>query len=385
MSELKEIPYDTKKRIEYLKKSPLFNLSLSSMELFHSNFLYWIGYTYPSEFGEIFAGFLKKRPEDTSIKEIYREKENIDLSFSYLNGEELLIENKVKSIPYIEQLEKYSKKHNNFKSYILLSLSEPIFFKSRESIEISGVMWSYLSYSALNIMLKSITEKIDNEYHKGIINDYCAFVDGLVAINECCAIDDDELFDFHSIKSNPLYVELINIRLHDFYLKKKYELIAHEVFKRLKDKGKNLTGFNQPLNWENETPIIFMGSGMTRSLGLMDLKYLISKNVILGIQIQGEHYRMVVEDRDGKTAKDIKYELANDLWFDLAKTFPNSRVYPKAEKGFNKYGTSFFYKSVKLGTKMKIKDVINIILDDVQKIETKYDKTLKVIMQANTN
>ena len=28
--------------IKYLKTSPMFNLSLSSKELFHSNFLYWI-------------------------------------------------------------------------------------------------------------------------------------------------------------------------------------------------------------------------------------------------------------------------------------------------------------------------------------------------------
>ena len=30
------------KAINYLKTSPMFNLSLSSKELFHSNFLYWI-------------------------------------------------------------------------------------------------------------------------------------------------------------------------------------------------------------------------------------------------------------------------------------------------------------------------------------------------------
>lgn len=48
--------------IEKLKISPLFNLSLSSKELFHSNFLYWIGRTYPSEFGGIFSKYLNEKP-----------------------------------------------------------------------------------------------------------------------------------------------------------------------------------------------------------------------------------------------------------------------------------------------------------------------------------
>lgn len=369
--------------IEKLKSSPIFNLSLSSKELFHSNFLYWIGQNYPAEFGELFSEFLNEQPENLRIKEIFREKENIDLSFNYFNGQEVLIENKVKSVPYIGQLAKYSEKHTNWKNYILLSLSEPLFFQSQDELEINGATWYYLSYADLKLMLQSIAEKINNEYHRKIIIDYCEFISCLIKINEHCKIDEEELFDFHSIKTNQLYRELIDIRLHDFYLKKKYELLAFEIYKKLSKLGKNLTEFSLPLNWNNETPIIFMGYGMTRSLGLMDLKYLISPNIALGIQIQGEHYRMVVEDRTGKTAKKIKNELENNLWFDFTKTFPQARVYPKPEKGFNKYGETFFYKSVKLGTNLKIKDIVDVILSDVERIESNLKEIEGIITQAN--
>jgi hypothetical protein len=372
-----------KETIEKLKSSPIFNLSLSSKELFHSNFLYWIGQNYPSEFGELFSKYLNEQPEDLRIKEIFRERENIDLSFNYFNGQEVLIENKVKSVPYIGQLAKYSEKHTNRKNYILLSLSEPMFFQSQNKLEINGATWYYLSYTVLQLMLQTIAEKINNEYHRQIIIDYCEFISGLIQINEHCKIDEEELFDFHSIKTNQLYRELIDIRLHDFYLKKKYELLAFEIYKKLNKRGKNLTDFSLPLNWNNETPIIFMGYGMTRSLGLMDLKYLISPNIALGIQIQGEHYRMVVEDTTGKIAKKIKNELENNLWFDFSKTFPQSRVYPKPEKGFNKYGETFFYKSVKLGTKLKIKDIVDIILSDVERIESNFKAIEGIITQAN--
>lgn len=368
-----------KKTIEELKKSPLFNLSLNSKELFHSNFLYWIGHNYPSEFGKLFSKYLNEQPNNLSIKGIFREKGNIDLSFNYFNGQEILIENKVKSIPYIEQLEKYSKKHTSKKNYILLSLSKPTFFQSKNKLEINGVVWYYLNYSDLKIMLQSISKKIDNEYHQQIIFDYCEFISGLIKINEHCKIDEEEFFDFHSIKTNQLYKDLIDIRLHDFYLKKKYELLSFEVYKRLNKSKKNLTDFSSPLTWSNKSPIIFIGYGMTRSLGLIDLKYLISPNIALGIQIQGEHYRMVVEDTTGKIAKKIKNKLENSLWFDFSKTFPKSKVYPKPEKGFNKYGDTFFYKSVKLGTKLKIKDIINIILFDVEQIESNFNELKALI------
>ncbi len=369
--------------IKKLKNSPLFNLSLSSRELFHSNFLYWVGSNYPNEFGKIFSIFLNEKPENLAIKEIFREKENIDLSFSYYNGQEVLIENKVKSMPYMRQLETYSKKHTNFKNYVLLSLSKPMFFKGQEKLDINGAIWHYLSYSDLETRLKSIHKKINNEYHRQIIIDYCNLIGGLVEINKLCDLKEEDFFDFHDEKKNKLYQELKDIRLHDFYLKKKYELLAFKVYSELNALGKSLTDFGSKLNWNDEKPIIFIDYGMTRGLGLMDLKYLISPNLVLGIQIQGEHYRMLIEDTTGKTATKIKNELDNNkLWFDFSTTFPKLKVYPKAEKGFNKYGNTFFYKSVKLGTELKINEIVKIILTDVERIESNLNK-IKTIITTN--
>ena len=48
--------------IVYLKTSPMFNLSLSSKELFHSNFLYWI-YLYDKSY---FKELVGKLGADTS-------------------------------------------------------------------------------------------------------------------------------------------------------------------------------------------------------------------------------------------------------------------------------------------------------------------------------
>ena len=70
--------------INILKKSPLFNLSLSSKELFHSNFLYWIGQNYPLEFGKLFAEYLSNWNSDS----IYIAQ--IETKEAVLNIEEIL-------------------------------------------------------------------------------------------------------------------------------------------------------------------------------------------------------------------------------------------------------------------------------------------------------
>ena len=57
--------------------------------------------------------------------------------------------------------------------------------------------------------------------------------------------------------------------------------------------------------------------------------------------------------------------------------------HPKSKNGFNKYGETFFYKSVKIGTKLKIKDIVGIILSDVERIESNFKKIETIITQAN--
>ena len=110
---------------EYLEKSPMFKLSLSSKELFHSNFLDWLSNVKPEAFQKLIekmAGLANYTwPEVWRVK---REYNNFDLcivaydQYKDNNDEKIddeedfrimfIIENKVKSIPYKEQLSRYS-------------------------------------------------------------------------------------------------------------------------------------------------------------------------------------------------------------------------------------------------------------------------------------
>ena len=112
---------------EYLKTSPMFKLSLSSKELFHSNFLEWLSNVDQKAFQRLIldmAGIEENDYNWPTAWRVKREYNNFDLCVVaydqyYKNEDEkidddddfrilFVIENKVKSIPYKEQLVRYT-------------------------------------------------------------------------------------------------------------------------------------------------------------------------------------------------------------------------------------------------------------------------------------
>lgn len=99
-----------------LKSSPMFHLSLSSKELFHSNFLSWIGNLAKENGGkeyEAFKNIMKNcfgydLPEKWEVK---REYKNLDFCIIADDNIAFVLENKVKSMPRKEQLDEYAEKN----------------------------------------------------------------------------------------------------------------------------------------------------------------------------------------------------------------------------------------------------------------------------------
>lgn len=354
------------KIIETLNGSAIFNFSLSSKELFHSNFISWLGNKYPLIFGDFFKDYLNKK-EENPLKSIEREKHNIDILLSYSDNQKIVIENKVKSVAYKNQLVKYSgfnSEHNT--SYILLSFSKPSFFEEKENISIEGIRWNFVSYSFLKEKMINTIDLISDEYDKKILWDYINLIENLIKVDSLCQVSEHDFFDFYSL----YYSELFKIRIHDLYLKKKSENLAFLLYQKLNKmeifKNK-LSEFGLGFNIENTQKPIFIGYGMTRAMGLVDLKYVVNPNFVLGIQIQGDHYRIVAEGNNAISKKDDL--LKENLWFDLAKNFPNKEIYPKGDKAFNMFKPHFFYRSVKLENTMTVREILDIAVRDIEYIE----------------
>ena len=117
---------DDNSAYDYLKTSPMFKLSLSSKELFHSNFLEWLSNVDQGAFKRLILDMAGIEVDYVwpEVWRVRREYNNFDLCIvaydQYGKNEDekidddddfrilFVIENKVKSIPYKEQLERYT-------------------------------------------------------------------------------------------------------------------------------------------------------------------------------------------------------------------------------------------------------------------------------------
>lgn len=296
--------------IAQLQKSPMFQLSLSSKELFHSNFLYWIGLEFPDMFKHVVAQLflhsaaklphLCEWPKGFNLK---REHKHFDLCVTDDHGTVLLvIENKVKSIPNKIQLDNYYKNSISAR-HLLLSLSTNF----PESEEIKN--WAIANYQELAC---SLSEYVGNRvgYEYDIIRDYISYIINfhyLVEEWSKMAKNVNSLF-------RPEREEFEELRMNDFYTKFYFYQILLQITKEFNNDVK--------FNWRHifgtdnkSTPpsksILYVNSGLTNSNGFLEVKVKIESDIAVLIQIQGEQYRRCVEyyyDKEGSDNKHASLE-----------------------------------------------------------------------------
>lgn len=341
----------TTEAFKTLKESPLFNLSLSSKELFHSNMFYWICETYGYVLGPILAKQIGIEAEH--IKETKREKLNTDLIIRFKNNTKVVIENKVKSIPNPAQLKKYEQKIPGITKFVLLSLFEP-------SFEAVSTNWKHIDYRDYCKILEELISKLENDqngdtdkpdfaYHLSLLKDYTKFTAALVAITETITIDfENGLFDFH--KNHSQYQE---IRLHDLYTKRIYSLILSKLTQLLPPEKDN---WHTHINYLN-------------GKGIISIEYR-AHSSILGIMIDGHRYLHFIRPSDQSDQNAIAKELLDEGKWLNPNLKKDELQYPKAPKMFNKYGL-MLYRSVKIPADFPLKDFLNII-----------EKDFRLMMQA---
>lgn len=341
----------TTEAFKTLKESPLFNLSLSSKELFHSNMFYWICETY----GDILGPILAKKIgiEAEHIEETKREKFNTDLIIHFKENKKVVIENKVKSIPNPAQLKKYEQSVRGIDKFVLLSLLRPNF-------EAVSTNWKHFDYSDYGKILEELISGLENgqsaytnkpnlAYHLSLLKDYTKFIAALVAITETITIDfENGLFDFH--KNHSQYQE---IRLHDLYTKRIYSLILSKLTQLLPPEKDN---WHTHINYLN-------------GKGIISIEYR-AHNSILGIMIDGHRYLHFIRPSDQSDQNAIAKELLDEGKWLNPNLKKDELQYPKAPKDFNKYGL-MLYRSVKIPSDFPLKDFLNII-----------EKDFRLMMQA---
>ena len=359
LEKMKEI----EKIYDELKNSALFNLSLASKELFHSNFLYWMAQSDRTSFPSIISNLLGNTTLDWGNDWIVkREYKNFDLCvMRHGNGEEFLfvLENKVKSIPRLDQIIEYNKKlekHETCKK-LLLSLSDT--FPDKEEIGKGG--WYIKNYSDLADSIDSIIQSHSNSNSNSnsncncYVKDYVNFIRNFHDLNslwqETTLVDNAKfLLDYSAENedkallskdnvvngSNPkdqLYEKARELRIHDILGKTRFMAICQSL--------NTMGGITARTSFTNGTPILEV---MTAA-DIYD-----QTNFI--IQIQGKQYRHMiavpVQEKDKEKQetealeeiKNIQWRLFMDPYGDKSNNAQDFKSYcsDKNEVLYNRFG-----------------------------------------------
>lgn len=321
------------KNKEELIKSPMLYLSAGSKELFHSNFLYWIGKTNRSLFEKIINELNNENVVWPTNWEIRREYKNTDISIVYnketgktVKGHPvtkeyafLVLENKVKSLATRMQLLDYEKKFDDsfeeYPRYILLSMAK----NYAELGEIEGSRWKITHYDELSKAITKYAPQYAKEEELIYINDYCKYIELLSELVESWMIDENtkhlqDHFDLKEIRINDLYEKL-------HYSQMVQMLVAQleDVDEALKERYKTNDEGNCPGVWwgisdfnvitsdefDMRHPVssrkpyehIFINSTLSHAIGLMDVKIKIAADTCFVIQLQGNRYCHGIEKK----------------------------------------------------------------------------------------
>ena len=424
-----KLPISYDEAIDYLKKSPMFNLSLSSNELFHSNFLYWIWKSNPDAFKKIINEFTdndnwwRDNCEDKDI-EVRREYKNFDLSIVKKTNSDVVIlfvlENKVKSIPYAQQLIKYNakiaednkkknkKKNEEIPCYkLLLSLSDT-FPDIEVENEKSLAGWKLKSYSDYVKILSELNLKDNFNIY---LEDYCKYVESLIVCVERWDRFPDLTEDYNKqpFREYKYLTEAKELRMHVFYYKFNTAKLCCMLINKLSDKlsdklsekgnvqlqyfGKEddsilLSDNNEYANYFHRYKDILVGVGYEYSNQGPILEVKVAKKtntqderIFYIIQIQDEKYEHGIIKMCERPALEGKIE-GTEKYKNWVTNIPlrssdpdifSSDVLPQEYNGYNAtYSMVYKYRKLKDDVKddATVENVLNQIVSDVEELIT---------------
>lgn len=369
-----------------LNNSAMLAMSLGSKELFHSNFLEWISKVDRNMFKNLLNSLLGEVITFTDKSVIKREYHNFDLCIGHKvskKGEkgskesglgyeiDVIIENKVKSIPTKEQLIEHQnarcKKSRGCK-YLLLTLVTE--FDGKEEIE-STTYWKIVSYAKLAEEIKQAKSTTLSQYHSDIIDDYVTFIHNLNKLASAYSIEEKQTFRLDQEDIDGLK----DLRIYDLVEKLRACQIALELKKRIKQRtGRDALPCNRKHMFQNcKCGDIIINYGLTHAQGFFELKVVIEQTkVALVIQIQGGKYCYAVELSETKQTEHQNWEHYSNnprySWFFHLDDCDNVH-------DFNKYGEEFLYTYQNISYNDCVSDVIARVLSDYDKITEHFPET----------
>ncbi len=369
---------------DQLKRSLLFNLSLSSKELFHSNIIKWCCDNWPNEMNFILHKLIHGLPPAKSIIKTERERNHHDLEILFDNGIKLIVELKIKSIPQKEQLIRYSNKAKSNEILVLLC-----FYSNSFDTNICPII--DISLLGVNI-ISEIADKCSEIscYQKFILYDYAELIFNLRSLLNQYELDDNTPFYFES--------ELLNeLHIHDIIYKYRHDQLCEMIRTKIKTYGIDA----KKIPWkEGQNREFLCESGFTNGTGLTSLGYIFSGTnsnyeciICIGIQLQGRQFRQFIncfpiDSNQNKAFEQYAIKIAENvfqekIWFIFDNEIFQKEIWMRnaMRKTFCNYNNLFYHRYVTISRNNNIcvSDLIEIILKLILSIEKNEIKIKKIV------
>lgn len=366
--------------------SPLFNLSLSSKELFHSNFLAWLGEHHRAFFLAVFRDMGCSFNLSDCDYSIRREYENFDLCMLAPDGHiAFIIENKVKSLPRVEQLKEYEEKVVRKQKSLpedLMLLSLATEFPDKDIVERSP--WKVCHYHQLSEALQRHKALLSADpYAVALVDDYCQVIECLHQLAQSWLPTASETFLLAPEEKDFCQ----QLRVGDLQDKIRYSQLFEELNRQLREIYRVLPGADvNSIKCDSDyIRKVYTNYGFTHAQGLLEVKIKFSEDYVLLIQLQGDKYCHCVEwitDRPIPNEHEawrltcaLKDSVSAFLQTDeLPAVFPSvcldeatstRRRKDSLTRNFNKYGNKFLYQYRKIKEEATVSEVLRAMKEEV--------------------
>ena len=401
--------------LKKLGDMPIFRLSLGSKELFHSNFLEFLWDVDRSFFIDMIRAMIKDpnlltlAPSDYFLS---REKENFDICIYHVVQKQtknkvqerdvydLIIENKVKSIPYKEQLVKYVERVEKKRTaqdpepkYLLLSLAESFPDKNQSNkvdvhfevkdkqgkVKKAGnTAWTVVSYDTLGQSISQLKRPIYNAKAVSYIADYVGFITNLHDLQKAIlnTMAGETLFkDYDLFKQYRLHDLYIKLRCTSFMMQLKDRLLKKNIpveilaANRVREKDKS----GQYINNAG----VYLNVNVFNAVGQVGALVWKGKGDFYEVVIQGGQFRHGISPErkamgkgkraklDNMWARHMNNKQSRDFLTSILWQNPEPSKNPKGKKGpYCEYDDAYIYRYIKC-EQMLVNDLLDAMENDI--------------------
>lgn len=306
---------------KFLKESLLYQMSLGSKELYHSNVWAWLIENDPKFIKVFFRDYDENIYEFESVSREYKDR---DLTIRFHKKEDAndkyyyVIENKIKSLQSEDQLKKYTE---DLSGYVLLqgvftgiknALNEDTLTLPHKNAPEKTSSWEFLDYATIAKNIRAVAAACAEQEngvifrHKAQIEEYCTIIE--IIYRFLNAAVESTANRWNLLPDEETDRELKDHRLKDVFLKLKGADFLRYIEQRKAEPDalcpKDL-GFS-----------LHLGQSFNNGSPTLDIRFEnCSDHLKIGVQIEGNQYRLMAEQGGGHTGKEV-FERFKGGWFD---------------------------------------------------------------------